>query len=230
MLLMARKPEPPPRPSRITVPEVCHPAVKVVFAEMKRQGITYDELEYKSGVLKSTFKAWRTNNRPGLETVEAALGALGWSFLPVPCVERLPVNVKLELERISKEWGEVDKLIVGLVGAVAKSAALEARSFSLAAQSERGQLSTSCNADEARKAKISAYSRQAYAKKKANETQEDREIRRAKARQSYEIGKKRRAENETPTEYAARKARAREYQRAYYRSRNPRHNEEVHVS
>jgi transcriptional regulator with XRE-family HTH domain len=72
------------RPSKITIPDRCHPMAKVVFAEMKRQGVTYDELEHRSGVLRSTFKAWRTNNRPGLDTIEAALGALGWSVLPVP--------------------------------------------------------------------------------------------------------------------------------------------------
>ncbi len=72
------------RPSRITIPERCDPRAKVVFAEMRRQGVTYDELEHRAGVLRSTFKAWRTNNKPGLDTLDAALGALGWSLLPVP--------------------------------------------------------------------------------------------------------------------------------------------------
>lgn len=68
------------RKSKVTVPEQCDPRAKIVFAEMRRQAVTYDELEWRSGVLRSTFKAWRTNNKPGLDTVEAALGALGWDL------------------------------------------------------------------------------------------------------------------------------------------------------
>ena len=83
---MARNAPPPARRSKITIPERCHPLAKIVFAEMQRQNVTYDELEWRSGVLRSTFKAWRTHNRPGLESIEAALGALGWSVLPVPAM------------------------------------------------------------------------------------------------------------------------------------------------
>lgn len=74
----------PERVSKITIPERCHPFAGRVFAEMKRQGVTYDELHERSGVLKSTFKAWRTNNQPGLDTIEAALAALGFRLEVVP--------------------------------------------------------------------------------------------------------------------------------------------------
>lgn len=89
------------RPSKITIPKSCHPLAKAVFAEMKRQGVTYDELEHRSGVLRSTFKAWRTNNRPGLETVEAALGSLGWRVLPVPDPATLPHQLRADLEVVA---------------------------------------------------------------------------------------------------------------------------------
>ena len=115
---MARKPEPPPRPSRITVPARCHAAVKVIFAEMQRQAVTYDELEFRSGVLKSTFKAWRTNNRPGLETVEAALGSLGWAFLPVPSLSQLPPSIREGLQALAAEWGDVNPLLCELLANV----------------------------------------------------------------------------------------------------------------
>ena len=75
-----RQPPKPPRQSRITIPERCHPLAKIVFVEMQRQGVTYDELEWRSGVLRSTFKAWRTHNRPGLESVAG-------SFYGTPEVE-----------------------------------------------------------------------------------------------------------------------------------------------
>lgn len=68
---------------------------------MKRQRVTYDELEWRSGVLRSTFKAWRTNNRPGLDTIEAALGSLGWNVLPVPRPETLPAELRADLEAVA---------------------------------------------------------------------------------------------------------------------------------
>jgi len=105
--------------SRITVPERCHPAVKIVFAEMKRQRITYDEMETRAGVLKSTFKAWRTHNKPGLETMQAALGALGWSFLPVPSAENVPETVRAKLKELAAEWGDLDSLLCQLMASVA---------------------------------------------------------------------------------------------------------------
>ena len=95
----------PRRPSKITIPERCHPLAKVVFAEMKRQNVSYDELEHRAGVLRSTFKAWRTNNKPGLETIEAALGALGWHVLCVPRPETLPYQLRADLETLAQKHG-----------------------------------------------------------------------------------------------------------------------------
>jgi hypothetical protein len=98
---MGRHATPLHRPSKVTVPDRCHPLAKAVFAEMQRQAVTYDELEFRSGVLRSTFKAWRTNNRPGLDTIEAALGALGWHVLPVPRPEVLPPQLRADLEAVA---------------------------------------------------------------------------------------------------------------------------------
>jgi hypothetical protein len=96
--------QPSARPSKITVPQRCHPLAKLVFAEMKRQNVSYPELEWTSNVLISTFKAWRTDNRPGLETLEAALGALGWSLVPVPRYERLSAAVREQLAAVQETW------------------------------------------------------------------------------------------------------------------------------
>lgn len=95
------KPKSLPRRSRVTIPQRCHPLSKLVFAEMQRQRVTYDELEYRSGVLRSTFKAWRTNNRPGLDTIEAALGVLGYNVLPVPKAHVLPNELRQDLEKLA---------------------------------------------------------------------------------------------------------------------------------
>src|SRR6478736_6465849 len=89
------------RSSKITIPERAHPLAKAVFAEMKRQCVTYDELEWRSGVLRTTFKAWRKNNRCGLDTIEAALGVLGWHVLPVPKPETLPHELRVDLEALA---------------------------------------------------------------------------------------------------------------------------------
>ncbi len=183
---MARTPTPPPRPSRITVPKRCHAAVKVIFAEMCRQRFTYDELEFRSGVLKSTFKAWRTNNRPGLETVEAALGALGWAFLPVPTLSQLPPNIRQGLESLAAEWGDVNPLLCELLARVcgvkiASAADLEVEARFMEASEQlieaevRARLSRKRNFDdedyrrraEHRRQRRAVHSRTYYDKKKA---------------------------------------------------------------
>lgn len=111
----------PPAPSKITIPKRCHPAAAIVFSEMRRQNVRYDELEWRSGVLKSTFKAWRTNNSPGLESIQAALGALGWEFLPMPRLENLPEPVRAKLMEAAELWGSDDDLLCELIATVAHS-------------------------------------------------------------------------------------------------------------
>lgn len=108
------------RQSRVTVPKRCHPAAKIVFAEMRRQGVTYDELEHRSGVQKQTFKAWRTQNAPGLDTISAALGALGWEFLPCPPWDAMAPEVRNGIEKLATEYGlDEDALLTALLREVA---------------------------------------------------------------------------------------------------------------
>lgn len=96
----------PPKPSRVTVPRRAHPAAKLVFHELARQRMTYDELEHRSGVLKSTFKAWRTHNAPSLTSLAATLGALGWSFIPVPDHDDvLKPAVRAKLAELARDYG-----------------------------------------------------------------------------------------------------------------------------
>lgn len=118
---------PAPRPSKITIPDRCHPLAKVIFAEMRRQGVTYDELENRSGVLRSTFKAWRTNNRPGLDTIEAALGSLGWSLLPVPRHAELPADVREGLAALGARWADENELLCQLLATVCRAAVVTAQ-------------------------------------------------------------------------------------------------------
>lgn len=90
--------------SKITVPNRAHPFAKLIFSEMKKQNISYDELEWMSGVLRSTFKSYRTDNTPGLQTIEAALGALGYTLVPVPKISTLPPSVVEQLLEVGQHF------------------------------------------------------------------------------------------------------------------------------
>lgn len=89
----------------VTMPERVGPHVKLVFAEMARLRITYDECEEGSGVRRATIKAWRRKNRPGLESMEAVFGFLGWDFVAVPRAKALPEEVRAELQPIADKLG-----------------------------------------------------------------------------------------------------------------------------
>jgi transcriptional regulator with XRE-family HTH domain len=97
-----------PKPNiraRVTVPERVSPHVKLVFAEMRRLGVTYDDVEEGSGVRRAALKAWRHKNRPSLESIEAALGYLGYDFVPVPRHKMLPKEVQDELGPLAEKLG-----------------------------------------------------------------------------------------------------------------------------
>lgn len=96
-----RKPR-PKRPTKITIPLRAGPHVKLVFSEMKRQNVTYDEVEVGSGVLRTTLKAWRHKNKPGIETMEAALNFLGWDFVPIPRAKILPTALVEDLKPLAE--------------------------------------------------------------------------------------------------------------------------------
>lgn len=97
-----RNPEPKPHNRvRVSIPDNVSPHVKLVFAEMARQGWTYDRVEEKSGVLRATTKAWRHKNAASLQSLEAVLGALGWDFVPIPR-KALPPEIAVRLEPIAE--------------------------------------------------------------------------------------------------------------------------------
>ncbi|MHC2278886.1 hypothetical protein ACVME8_005497 [Bradyrhizobium diazoefficiens] len=70
----------------VTMPERVGPHVKLVFAEMARLRVTYDETEEGSGVRRASIKAWRRKNKPGLESLEAVLGS--WGGISSRCLAR----------------------------------------------------------------------------------------------------------------------------------------------
>lgn len=108
------------RPSRITVPRQAHPLAKLIFELMRRHGKTYDQLEFESGVLRSTFKAWRGGgvlrcNVPSLASIEAALGCFGWRLVPVPPLSSLPPETLAAIEEVSLDFLTDDEALAAAV-------------------------------------------------------------------------------------------------------------------
>ena len=118
------------RPTKITVPQRVCPVVRLLFEEMKRQNVTYDEVEARTGVKRVCLKAWRTKNRPNLDTIEAALSAVGFEFVPVPMARALPREVVKALQPVA------DALRVSLAEAVRLTAEIAYRDHHLAAITE----------------------------------------------------------------------------------------------
>lgn len=86
----------------VTVPKGVSAHVKFVFAEMARQGRSYDEIESASGVRRATAKAWRRKNAPGWESLTAVLNSMGWCYLPAPVqVEALPPALAARLAEVA---------------------------------------------------------------------------------------------------------------------------------
>lgn len=96
------------KPSRITVPNHVQPIVKFIFAEMRRQGVTYYKMAERSGLARETLTAWRTRNRPDLESLEAVLGVLGYHVSPVRDPEALHASVDLLRRELAARDIDID--------------------------------------------------------------------------------------------------------------------------
>ena len=113
------------RKSTIQIPRHANPFARILFEEMSRQAITYDELAERSGVLRATAKAWRSKNAPGLAPLAACLAVVGMTFVAVPNVERLDPDLRRDLERLAELHGaKVDHLVAHLIETSALSEAI----------------------------------------------------------------------------------------------------------
>jgi hypothetical protein len=90
----------------VTMPSRVSPHVKLVFSEMARLGVTYDQVEAASGVRRPTVKQWRKKNRPSLESLESVLSVLGWAYVPVPALQTLPPDLAGELTTLALKLGK----------------------------------------------------------------------------------------------------------------------------
>lgn len=89
-------------PSRITLPDAAHPLSRLMYQLMKNHAVTYDELEFRSGVLRTTMKSHRVGKIPTLQSIEALLGSFGWTLMPVPPLSSLPEDVREKLDNIGR--------------------------------------------------------------------------------------------------------------------------------
>jgi len=90
-------------PRLVTVPERACAHVKLVFEEMRRQQVTYDAITEGSGVQRASMKAWRIRNYPSLQNLRAALGFLGWDYVPVPSLEILPAEIAGDIVTLARK-------------------------------------------------------------------------------------------------------------------------------
>lgn len=113
--------------SRMTIPQHCHPAAKIVFEEMRLQGATYYEIEDRSSVLRTTLKSWRGKNVPTLTSLEAVLSSLGHVYVVVPSIETMDSELREDIEALAAKHGtKVERLAAWLVEVKALSTPLSA--------------------------------------------------------------------------------------------------------
>ena len=86
-----------------TVPSGVEPVVRLIFAEIARQGIRYEDVENFSGVRRATVKSYRRKNRPGWESVQSLLSVLGFGFVPTPAIQTLPPHLMGEITALSSK-------------------------------------------------------------------------------------------------------------------------------
>lgn len=105
----------PARESRLTIPRHAHPLSRLIFTLMKKTGLTYQETEFRSGVLRQTIKSWRNEKVGSLRAYEAVLGTFGYRLLPCPPLDDLPEHVRDDLEAIGLHFFSDDEALAAAV-------------------------------------------------------------------------------------------------------------------
>lgn len=105
---------------------------RLVFFLMRELGVTYDKLEWDSGVLRTTIKSWRGEKAPSLTSLQAALGALGFGIAPHPRLETLPPAVREMAEELGQHFFSDDIALATAVAAATSKPGSRARDGMLA--------------------------------------------------------------------------------------------------
>jgi hypothetical protein len=80
-----------------------HPLARIVFSEMRRQMVVYDDIAEKSGVTRASMKSWRLRSIPSTASIEAVLGYLGWRLTATPAPDRIPPDLFEELAALAQK-------------------------------------------------------------------------------------------------------------------------------
>ena len=73
---------------KVSIPERCHPLVRILFDEMQKQRLGVVDMAKKSGVNKNTLKDWRIRTTPRIADLEACFNVLGLKLIPVSCEDK----------------------------------------------------------------------------------------------------------------------------------------------
>ncbi|RYH64467.1 MAG: hypothetical protein EON54_06530, partial [Alcaligenaceae bacterium] len=92
-----RRPQPTRYRRSVTMPVGVSPPVTLLFGEMRRLLLTYDEVQEASGTTRATMKAWRKKNAPSLEAIQACLNSVGYLFVPSPMLEIQPPDIAADI-------------------------------------------------------------------------------------------------------------------------------------
>jgi hypothetical protein len=84
-----------------TMPAGVQPIVRVIFAEIARQNLRYQDVEDFSGVRRASLKSWRRRTRPSWESVQSVLSVLGFGFVPTPALQVLPAELAGEFPALA---------------------------------------------------------------------------------------------------------------------------------
>lgn len=125
----------PQRPSRLKIPPHAHPYVRLVYALARDGNVTLEELAWRSGIGIGTIKdhrgppafsgvsegavrSYRREKVPTLQSIEALLGALGWTLAPVPPVESLSQKTRDALEAISLDFRSDNEALAAVLSKI----------------------------------------------------------------------------------------------------------------
>lgn len=165
-----RQPSNPRVVRSMTVPANAVPCVKTLFALMKSESRSYDDVAEASGLLRLTLKSWRHRSSPTYSSIEAAFGALGWSFMPCPRIEVLPDDFAADLARLAARMkATMPEVFCAMLDLAADQAFLRERAKERieAREAEREALRNTRNTSRRRKPKTHANDNAEQAKSAA---------------------------------------------------------------
>lgn len=88
-----------------TMPTGVQPIVRLVFSELSRQGLHYQDIEDASGVGRVALKSWRCRTRPSWESLQSVLSVLGFGFVPTPVLQVLRPEMAGEITALAMKLG-----------------------------------------------------------------------------------------------------------------------------